>query len=72
MPAALLALAPKCALCVLAYVGLGTAFGLSGPELCNAASESTASWLTLLAWLGVTGILAGGLLAVSRFRQSRF
>ncbi|MGH7959336.1 MAG: hypothetical protein ACREH8_20330 [Opitutaceae bacterium] len=67
LPAALLALAPKCMLCVLAYVGLGTALGLSGPELCSAASDSPASWATSFAWLGLAGVLtAAGLLASGR------
>ena len=73
LPAALLALAPKCVLCVLAYAGLGTALGLSGPELCSAASDSTVSWATSFAWLGLAGVLTtGGLLASGRRRQSRF
>ena len=73
LPAALLALVPKCVLCVLAYVGLGTALGLSGPELCSAASASPASWTTSFAWLGLVGVVGtGGLLAIGRGRQSRF
>ena len=72
MPAALLALAPKCVLCVLGYAGLGTTLGLSGQELCSAATESPFSWITSLAWLGVGGgLIAGGLLASRRRRQSR-
>jgi hypothetical protein len=71
MPAALLALAPKCVLCVLAYVGLGTALGLSGQELCGAASQSPTSWIPLFAGFGATGILAViGLIATGRRRQS--
>jgi hypothetical protein len=72
LPAALLALAPKCVLCVLAYVGLGTALGLSGPELCSAVSNSPASWTTVFAWLGLGGVLTvGGLLASITHRKSR-
>lgn len=56
-PAALLALAPKCMLCVLAYTGLGAALGLGGSEICSATPAPT-SWVTSLAWLGV---VAGGL-----------
>lgn len=64
MPAALLALAPKCALCVLAYIGLGAALGLGGPEFCGGAREhgSAAAWIFSLAWIasavacGVFGI----------------
>ncbi len=42
VPAALLALVPKCVLCVLAYTGLGVALGLGGPELCGAPVEVSA------------------------------
>src|SRR5688572_12040605 len=52
-PAALLALAPKCVLCVLAYAGLGAALGLGGPEICGATAGAPATWATSLAWLGV-------------------
>jgi hypothetical protein len=58
LPAALLALTPKCVLCLLAYVGLGAALGLNGPELCGAPADSPVSWATLLAWLGVAGALS--------------
>ena len=37
---ALLALTPKCLLCAAAYLGLGAAFGLGGPELCGTAPTS--------------------------------
>jgi hypothetical protein len=56
-PTALLALAPKCVLCVLAYAGLGASIGLSGPEICGATAGSPDSWATALAWLGVGGAL---------------
>ena len=63
-PAALLALVPKCLLCVVAYAGLGAGLGLGGPELCGASAASPASWVSSLAWLGVAGGLgAFGLLA---------
>jgi len=63
-PATLLALAPKCALCVLAYVGLGAAFGLGGPEVCGGAADSLAPWTSVLAWLGAGGgLVILGLLA---------
>ena len=72
LPAALLALTPKCVLCVLAYVGLGTALGLGGPELCGASPESPDSWATLLAWLGVSGVLGAiGSLAHCRHGERR-
>lgn len=36
VPAAALALAPKCLLCVLVYAGLASTLGLGGRELCGA------------------------------------
>ncbi len=56
MPAAFLALAPKCALCLLAYAGLGTALGLGGPEICGATNDSSGHWTV---WLPALGALAG-------------
>jgi len=50
IPAALLALTPKCLLCVLAYAGLGAALGLGGPEICGATSGTTGHWIV---WLPV-------------------
>ena len=71
LPAALLALTPKCLLCVLAYAGLGTALGLGGPELCGASTNSPASWASSLAWLGVAGGLGTvGFLAICRCARS--
>ena len=59
IPAALLGLTPKCVLCVPAYLGLGAALGLGGPELCGTSTEPRA-WLlpAVGAGLGVIGILA--------------
>ena len=68
-PAALLALAPKCLLCVLAYVGLGSALRLGGPEICGASAGSPITWASALAWLGAAGGLGAlGLLARRRRR----
>jgi hypothetical protein len=55
-PAALLALTPKCLLCVLAYAGLGAAIGLRGPEICGAPSGAPGSWALALAGGGAVGI----------------
>ena len=55
-PAAMLAVAPKCALCLLAYAGLGAALGLGGPELCG-ATESMHWTPVLLGSLGAAGFL---------------
>jgi len=75
---ALLALTPKCLLCLLAYAGIGAALGLGGPEMCGAPAGPTGSWTSALALsgitLGVVGFLVyraltkGSLLAESRKR----
>lgn len=61
IPAALLALMPKCLLCALAYAGLGATLGLGGPELCGGANPAL-SWMTALTLaglvLGLAGVLA--------------
>ena len=63
VPAALLALMPKCVLCLLAYTGLAAAFGLAGPELCGAASSGSFPWLSAFS-------AAGGLLGAVLFRRA--
>lgn len=69
VPAALLALAPKCLLCVAAYVGLGAMLGLGGPELCGTSGNDAGHWTT---WLSALGLAAGaiGLFVRSRFRRA--
>lgn len=57
LPAALLALSPKCALCLLAYAGLGTAVGLGGREWCGTPPNAPLGWATSLAWLGLVGAI---------------
>ena len=70
-PAALLALAPKCVLCLLAYAGLGAAFGVGGPEICGASAGASAAWASTLPWLGVAGGLgAFGFLTSDSCRRS--
>ncbi|TSJ78049.1 hypothetical protein [Rariglobus hedericola] len=69
LPAALLALAPKCMLCVLAYAGAGAVLGLSGPEICGASTPVPIAYATLLAWLGATAGLAAFILLASRRDQ---
>jgi hypothetical protein len=54
IPTALLALAPKCFLCLLAYVGLGTALGLGGPEICGTTDSTTHYWIACVLLLAVT------------------
>jgi hypothetical protein len=53
-PAALLALTPKCVLCLLAYAGIGTALGLGGPEICGVASGTMSPWVSSFVLVGVT------------------
>ncbi|HEX2862000.1 MAG TPA: hypothetical protein VHN79_10190 [Lacunisphaera sp.] len=64
-PAALLAVAPKCVLCLATYTGIGTALGLGGPELCAASQPS--HWTPVA--LGALG--AGGFLLLRIIRQPR-
>ena len=71
LPTALLALTPKCLLCMAAYAGLGTALGLGGPEICGAPAGSPGSWASSPAWLGVAiGLGTFGFLASGRLRRS--
>ena len=58
IPAALLALTPKCILCVLAYADIGAALGLGGTELCGATGD-TAGWTTWLSAGAGAAILIG-------------
>jgi hypothetical protein len=60
VPVALVALAPKCALCVLAYAGIGAALGFSGRELCGSQPGFLSLVVPLLA-------LAGGVLGLVGF-----
>lgn len=61
-PVALLALTPKCAVCVLAYAGIGAALGLSGPEICGGAIGAPTPWASPFVIsgvaLGIAGLLA--------------
>ncbi len=52
LPTALLALTPKCLLCIAAYAGLGAALGLGRQEMCGAPAGFALSWASSLAWLG--------------------
>lgn len=56
-----MAVAPKCAVCVAGYLGLGAVFGLGGPEICGAVNEAGSSLSTALiaAGAGVTVGAAG-------------
>lgn len=58
VPLALVALAPKCLVCLAAYAGIGAALGLSlaGPELCGAAPMGFP--LGAMAWLAAVGFVS--------------
>ena len=56
MPSAIIALAPKCVLCVAAWFGLGTTLGWTGVELCGAPEDQGPDATT---WLLVAGVALG-------------
>jgi hypothetical protein len=58
IPATLLALAPKCVLCFLAYTGLGIALGRGGREFCSAIDETQGNQPWELPAIAATAILA--------------
>jgi hypothetical protein len=63
LPVALLALTPKCLLCLAGYFGLGVALGLplASPELCG-GETITSTWTMLLALGGLLCGIAWGAL----------
>lgn len=61
--AALLAIAPKCLVCVLAYAGL---LGLGGVELCGGSASAWRGHLPL--FIGIAGALLS--LGFARCRQA--
>ena len=69
-PLALLAVAPKCLLCLAGYAGLGAALGLGGPELCGAPAGEPGAWVPLLALLGA-GLAGFAVLMAIRRRGMR-
>jgi hypothetical protein len=72
LPAALLALTPKCLLCLLAYAGIGAALGLSGPEICGATSSSPMSlWMVALALIVLPLSVLGLIGFYARHRNRR-
>lgn len=56
MPAVLLAVMPKCILCLATYAGIGAALGLGSPELCG-ATEPTHWTPIMLGALGAAGFI---------------
>jgi hypothetical protein len=70
---ALVALAPKCMVCVLAYAGIGAVFGLRGPEICGAAA-SGGLWTSSPAQIGLAVGIVGSVAILTRrmnFRRRR-
>ncbi len=61
--AALLALVPKCGVCLLAYAGLGAALGLRVPEICGATTGFPVSKVLLLSVAGL-GLVFASLSAI--------
>lgn len=61
----LLALVPKCGVCLLTYLGMGALLGLGGPELCGAADDSSGVFLTIASAVAFT-LLAGALFCTWR------
>jgi hypothetical protein len=66
LPATLLALTPKCLLCLAAYAGIGAALGLGGPEICGATESSAMQPWTASFLLGGAALSAVGLYARHR------
>jgi hypothetical protein len=66
IPAALLALTPKCVACVFGYASIGAMLGIGGPELCGAPGGVYGHWEASLFMVGTAGAI--GLLRIrSRF-----
>lgn len=65
------ALTPKCALCLMAYAGVGASLGFNGPEWCGTAEDSSGFAATAAAWLGVFGFLLLGLRRLITNGQAR-
>ena len=65
LPGVAFALVPKCMLCGLAYVGLASFLGLTGPELCGGGITSAGQGSDWLTW----GSVALGSMALLVLRQ---
>ena len=61
--AAALALAPKCALCLLAYAGLGAAAGIPGRRFCGGDPGPSGAWAAVPA-LAAAALFAASFLPV--------
>jgi hypothetical protein len=65
----LLLLAPKCFLCLLAYAGIGAAFGLRRQEICGAPTGSAGIFELALTLVGAA-LAIWGLLGFIRIRRN--
>ena len=67
VPGVLLALTPKCFLCIAAYIAAGSALRLGSPEFCG--GTTAIHWTT---WLFALGLALGtvGFFAHSRNRRA--
>lgn len=72
LPAALIALLPKCVLCLLAYFGAGTALGIGASAWCRATDDAPVSWHAVLALCGVGIFFVSGAIGfVASYRRER-
>lgn len=69
VPGALVGLAPKCILCVAGYLGIGTALGWNGVELCGVQPSNALHRVASTAAL--VGASLGFIAATVRFTQRR-
>jgi len=67
---ALLALCPKCVVCLLAYADLGAVLGLRSTEICGATAGSLDLWVSSFAGFGVALAIAGWFASLRRRRSS--
>jgi hypothetical protein len=58
---ALIALAPKCVLCGLAYAGIGAALGFGRSSICGSTAGSVGRWVSLPVAYGIAVGVAGWL-----------
>jgi hypothetical protein len=66
-------LAPKCGLCVMAYLGAGAALGLKVPEFCGPPDHPAHGWsLGFLALATALGVVGFGRPAIRLLRRRRF
>lgn len=65
--AALLALTPKCLVCVAAYLGIVGLLGLKVPELCGASRSGVSAWV----WSAIVVIVVAITVLLWRRREHR-